>query len=152
MMAATSKFVGTITQVQEAKVGSRHVVALAVSSASETRLRFVWHSPIRESVIERGSNVWIEYLPVSVYVPDARLKVTLPKSDQVPRRCDGTVVDYEQLRSGLPGAAEIGLDRDLITIDFTTSRETCLFDKTSTDVPRMGSLAEIEVDLVGFSC
>jgi hypothetical protein len=151
MTMPKTKLVGTISQVQEADISSRNVVGLAVTPTPKAKLRIVWYSPILDKMIQSGHNIHIEYIPISLHIPDRDINITLSPSEQVRRRRSAIVVSHEQIRSGLPGAVEIGLDRDILTIEFVADRETCLLNKPSGDMPQMGDLAQIELELVGWS-
>lgn len=144
-------FSGTISQIQEASVDGRDVVGLAIATNAESILQFVWHSSVQATPIPSGTTISIEYVPVAFHIPESQKRIELVRSEQVVRRCKATVTSHEQIRTGLPGAADIGLDRDIVTIEFRTSRETCLFDRIPGYALQTGYVVELDLALTGIS-
>lgn len=147
---ATTTFNGTIQQIDEVTIDDRHVIGMAIIASPETKVRFTWHSSVRNESYGVGTRVDIGYVPTKLHFPN-RPEIVLPSSDQVRRQSHGYIVTHEQIRTGLPGAEEIGLDRDIITFDCYTDRETCLFDGQFDANLAIGEPVAMDLKLVSFS-
>ena len=145
----TATFDGVIQQIDEVTIDDHHLIGMAIIAPPDTKIRFRWHSPVRGETYQPGTRVDISYVPTELRFPD-RPNIVLSLSNQLRRESHGYVVTHEQLRTGLPGAEEIGLDRDIITFDCYTDRETCLFDGQSGATLAIGEQVAMAIRLLSF--